>query len=119
MTEVIARKKLIEVALPLDAINAASATRLQWKGKPILQFASVGSFAEMMVTSENGVVKIPEEMPMAEASLIGCGVMTGVGAALFAATGSRGDRQHDNHDATRMRCDRTHLRSTIPARNSA
>ena len=67
------------------AINAASATRLQWKGKPILQFASVGSFAEMMVTSENGVVKIPDEMPMAEASLIGCGVMTGVGAALYTA----------------------------------
>lgn len=67
------------------AINAASTTRLQWKGKPILQFASVGSFAEMMVTSENGVVKIPDEMPMAEASLIGCGVMTGVGAALYTA----------------------------------
>ncbi len=66
-------------------IGAASASRLTWKGKPILQFASVGSFAEMMVTSENGVVKIPEEMPMAEAALIGCGVMTGVGAALYTA----------------------------------
>ena len=66
-------------------IGAASASRLTWKGTPILQFASVGSFAEMMVTSENGVVKIPEEMPMAEASLIGCGVMTGVGAALYTA----------------------------------
>lgn len=66
-------------------LAAASATRLTWKGKPILQFASVGSFAEMMVTSENGLVKIPEEMPMAEAALIGCGVMTGVGAALYTA----------------------------------
>ena len=66
-------------------IGEASASRLQWKGKPILQFASVGSFAEMMVTSENGLVKIPEEMPMAEAALIGCGVMTGVGAALYTA----------------------------------
>ena len=66
-------------------IGAASASRLTWKGEPILQFASVGSFAEMMVTSENGIVKIPEEMPMAEAALIGCGVMTGVGAALYTA----------------------------------
>ncbi len=66
-------------------IGAASASRLQWKGQPILQFASVGSFAEMMVTSENGIVKIPDEMPMAEAALIGCGVMTGVGAALYTA----------------------------------
>ena len=66
-------------------IGAAAASRLTWKGKPILQFASVGSFAEMMVTTENGIVKIPEEMPMAEAALIGCGVMTGVGAALYTA----------------------------------
>lgn len=66
-------------------IGAASASRLTWNGSPILQFASVGSFAEMMVTSENGLVKIPEEMPMAEAALIGCGVMTGVGAALYTA----------------------------------
>ena len=65
--------------------NVASATRLTWKGKPILQFASVGSFSELMVTSENGVVKIPKDMPMAEAALIGCGVMTGVGAALYTA----------------------------------
>ncbi|MDA0978241.1 MAG: Zn-dependent alcohol dehydrogenase [Proteobacteria bacterium] len=67
------------------SIGAASASRLTWQGKPILQFASVGSFAEMMVTSENGIVKIPDEMPMAEAALIGCGVMTGVGAALYTA----------------------------------
>ena len=65
--------------------SAAQAQRLTWKGQPILQFASVGSFAEMMVTSENGIVKIPDEMPMAEAALIGCGVMTGVGAALYTA----------------------------------
>lgn len=66
-------------------IGAAAASRLTHNGKPILQFASVGSFAEMMVTSENGLVKIPDEMPMAEAALIGCGVMTGVGAALYTA----------------------------------
>ena len=52
------------------------ASRLTWKGQPILQFANVGSFSELMVTTETGVVKIPEEMPMAEAALIGCGVMT-------------------------------------------
>ena len=67
------------------AQGIASATRLTWKGKPVLQFASVGSFSEMMVTHQNGVVKIPKDMPMAEAALIGCGVMTGVGAALYTA----------------------------------
>ncbi len=66
-------------------VNAEAAQRLSRNGTPLLQFASVGSFSEMMVTRESGVVKIPEEMPMAEAALIGCGVMTGVGAALYTA----------------------------------
>jgi S-(hydroxymethyl)glutathione dehydrogenase/alcohol dehydrogenase len=64
---------------------AASARRITWKGKPVLQMGSVGSFAEYMVTSESGVVKIPSDMPMAEAALLGCAVMTGVGAALYTA----------------------------------
>jgi len=69
-----------------DPVNhAAMTSRLTWKGQPLLQFASVGSFSEMMIVSERGVVKMPDEMPMAEAALIGCGVMTGVGAALYTA----------------------------------
>lgn len=66
-------------------IQASAAGRLTWKGGPLLQFSNVGSFAEYMITSQNGVVKIPTEMPMAEAALIGCGVMTGIGAALYTA----------------------------------
>jgi S-(hydroxymethyl)glutathione dehydrogenase/alcohol dehydrogenase len=66
-------------------LAAASARRITWKGKPVLQMGSVGSFAEYMITSESGVVKIPSEMPMAEAALVGCAVMTGVGAALYTA----------------------------------
>jgi Zn-dependent alcohol dehydrogenase len=65
--------------------GAQAATRLSWKGKPVLQFANVGSFSEYMITTEKGLVKIPNEMPMAEAALIGCGVMTGIGAALYTA----------------------------------
>ena len=68
-----------------DSTTAASLNRLTWKGNPIMQFANVGSFAETMLTVENAVVKIPEEMPMEEAALVGCGVMTGVGAALYTA----------------------------------
>ncbi len=68
-----------------QAIAASAVGRMTWKGGPLLQFANVGSFAEYMITSQNGVVKIPAEMPMAEAALIGCGVMTGIGAALYTA----------------------------------
>ncbi len=69
-----------------DAAQAAmSAGRLSWDGKSVTQFASVASFSEYMLTTESGVLKIPEDFPMAEAALIGCGVMTGVGAALYTA----------------------------------
>ena len=67
------------------SITSAMTQRLTWQGKPILQFASVGSFAELMLTNETGLVKIPEEMPMSEAALIGCSVTTGIGAALYTA----------------------------------
>jgi len=66
-------------------LAAMAIQRLRWRGKPIIQFGSVGSFSEYMLTTQSGVVKIPDEMPMAEAALIGCGVMTGVGAALYTA----------------------------------
>ena len=59
--------------------------RLSWDGKPVSVMSSVGSFAEQMVTVESGVLKIPDDMPWAEAALVGCGVMTGVGAALYTA----------------------------------
>ena len=64
---------------------AMGAGRLSWDGKSVTQFASVASFSEYMLTTESGVLKIPEDFPMAEAALIGCGVMTGVGAALYTA----------------------------------
>lgn len=45
----------------------------------------VGSFAEYTVVPEAGAVPIREEMPLDRASLLGCGVMTGVGAAINTA----------------------------------
>ncbi|MEZ4331284.1 MAG: Zn-dependent alcohol dehydrogenase [Myxococcota bacterium] len=68
-----------------SGIMAAAATRITRRGKPVLQMANVGSYAELMLTQESGLVKVPDEMPMAEAALVGCGVMTGVGAALYTA----------------------------------
>ncbi len=51
-------------------------------GDPIGQFANLSSFAESMLCPERSLVKIREEMPLDRASLIGCGVTTGLGAAL-------------------------------------
>jgi S-(hydroxymethyl)glutathione dehydrogenase/alcohol dehydrogenase len=51
-------------------------------GEPILQFANLSSFAEKMLCPERSLVKIRDDMPLDRASLIGCGVTTGLGAAL-------------------------------------
>ena len=41
-----------------------------------------GSFAEYTILDESQVVKIPDEMPLEQASLLACGVITGLGAVV-------------------------------------
>jgi len=52
---------------------------------PIFGFAGIGTFAEEVVVPSQAVIKIDDDVPLDIASLIGCGVMTGVGAALKTA----------------------------------
>jgi S-(hydroxymethyl)glutathione dehydrogenase/alcohol dehydrogenase len=59
--------------------------RLSQGGKKITQFADLSSYAEKMLVHENAVVKIREDFPLDRAALIGCGVITGVGAAINTA----------------------------------
>jgi S-(hydroxymethyl)glutathione dehydrogenase/alcohol dehydrogenase len=59
--------------------------RLSRNGKPLVQMSQLSSFAEQMLVPENALVKIREEMPLDGAALIGCGVTTGLGAALYRA----------------------------------
>lgn len=54
-------------------------------GKPLAQFARLGGFAEEMLVHENAVAKVHDDMPLDKASLIGCGVTTGVGAVFRTA----------------------------------
>jgi len=51
-------------------------------GGPLFQFANLSSFAEKMLCPERSLVKIRDDMPLDRAALIGCGVTTGLGAAL-------------------------------------
>jgi S-(hydroxymethyl)glutathione dehydrogenase/alcohol dehydrogenase len=59
--------------------------RLSRDGVPLHQCAQLGSYAEQMLVPENALVKVRDEMPLDRAALIGCGVTTGVGAALRTA----------------------------------
>ena len=56
-----------------------------------MQMACTGTFAEAVVVPAIGAVKIPDDIPLEIAALIGCGVLTGVGAALNTADIRKGD----------------------------
>lgn len=60
-------------------------TRLSLGGDAVYSFLAVGSFAEYAVVPETGAIRIRPDMPLDKASLIGCGVMTGVGAVINTA----------------------------------
>src|ERR1700682_2803954 len=65
--------------------NIAGTAKFSRGGQPIFGFAGTGTFAEEMVLPQQGVVKIPRRVPCEIGALIGCGVTTGVGAALNTA----------------------------------
>jgi len=54
-------------------------------GEPVYAFAGLGTMAEAITVAYQSVVAIDAEVPWDVASLIGCGVTTGVGAALNSA----------------------------------
>jgi S-(hydroxymethyl)glutathione dehydrogenase/alcohol dehydrogenase len=54
-------------------------------GEPVGGFTGLGTFAEELIVSEHCVVKIDDDVPLGIVSLIGCGVTTGVGAAINSA----------------------------------
>lgn len=49
-------------------------------GQPLYATLGVGALAEQVVVGENAVVPVPAELPMDQAALLGCAVLTGFGA---------------------------------------
>ena len=62
-----------------------------FNGEPAWNFAATSVFAERTVVKETQAVKIDDDVPMASACLIGCGVLTGAGAALNRARVQQGE----------------------------
>jgi S-(hydroxymethyl)glutathione dehydrogenase / alcohol dehydrogenase len=60
-------------------------SRLKKNGKSIYHMAGLSSFAQYAVVAEISCIKIPDDVPLEKACLVGCGVMTGVGAAINTA----------------------------------
>jgi len=77
--------------------NAAAAfhfdgtPRLSCDAVPVHQLMYLGSFAEYCIVPAVSAVRVPDAMPFDRAALLGCGVMTGVGAATRIAALRWGD----------------------------
>ena len=54
-------------------------------GSDVFPGLGVGGFATQTVVNADSVVPLPDDVPMAEAALLGCAVLTGVGAVRNAA----------------------------------
>lgn len=66
-------------------------TRFTSRGEPLYQMSAAGTFAEVTVIPESGAVKVDDDLDLGLAALLGCGVLTGVGAATRTARIARGD----------------------------
>ena len=59
--------------------------RLSLDGEPLHHTNGVSCYAEYMVACEDSVITIDKEVPMLDAALFGCAVVTGVGAIINTA----------------------------------
>ena len=76
-------------------------TRLTSQGGPLYQMAATGTFSEVAIIPAISAVKIDPDVDLKVAALIGCGVLTGVGAAMNTAIDRQG--RHGRGDRLR-RC---------------
>ncbi len=69
----------------IQSFMTGGETVFEKDGVPISRMAGVGSFSERTIVRATSAVKIPDDVPMEAACLVGCGVMTGVGAVVNTA----------------------------------
>lgn len=64
--------------------------RLRRDGKDLFTFCALGTMAESVIVPASAAVKVPPDTPLDKAALVGCAVMTGVGAVFNTAQVSPG-----------------------------
>ncbi len=65
--------------------DAAAAPYAKVDGQDVYPGLSIGGFAQETVVSARAVLPVPDGVPLEQAALVGCAVMTGVGAVLNTA----------------------------------
>ncbi len=68
-----------------DGTLLSGARRMSLGGQPVHHYSGLSLFSQFCVVSANAAVKIDPDIPMVEAAIFGCAVLTGVGAALNTA----------------------------------
>ena len=79
--------QLCDVGAQINATHRQpdGTTRVHRDGADLQTFSGLGALAEEVVAPANACVKLPDDAPLDKAALIGCSVMTGVGAVLNTA----------------------------------
>lgn len=73
------------IALPPGGTQLDGTSRLHLNGTSLTAMTALGNMAEEIVCPAISVVPIDKEIPLEKAALVGCGVTTGVGAAIKTA----------------------------------
>jgi S-(hydroxymethyl)glutathione dehydrogenase / alcohol dehydrogenase len=76
---------------PLRARPAGEGPRLTRAGEAVDAFVGVGGFATQMLLHERALVRIPDDMPLERAAVLGCAVHTAFGAVRDSAGVVLGD----------------------------
>ena len=79
------RSQLCERAAPRRGTLLDGSTRMRLRGKPVYHYGHVASYASHSVMPASCAIPVRKDMPLEQAALIGCSVMTGVGAVLNTA----------------------------------
>ncbi len=66
-------------------LEGLTSPRFDVGGEPAFGFAGCGTFAEELVVPRSGAIRVDPDVPFEVAALIGCGVLTGVGAVFNTA----------------------------------
>jgi len=82
---VIGRPNLCEQRRPGQGVLPEGTSRMSLGGRPVYQYGHVATYASVTVVAESSAIAIDKNMPLDRAALIGCSVMTGVGAVINTA----------------------------------
>ncbi|RCW44536.1 S-(hydroxymethyl)glutathione dehydrogenase/alcohol dehydrogenase [Halopolyspora algeriensis] len=69
----------------VHTVAAFTSPRFEVGEEPAFGFGGCGTFAEEVVVPRSGAIKVDDEVPFEVGALLGCGVLTGVGAVINTA----------------------------------